>query len=131
MVVPTTAPDVVAAGVPAVVPGTAAEVVTTAAPLVVAAGVPAVTSPVVAETAGPVVVGTANHANVYILTHFATLKSSQLHAIIYKIHWLRNWEKHGHILPGPAVLVATPAVVVTADGGCVVPDGGGVGVTGC
>ena len=56
MVVPTTAPDVVAAGVPAVVPGTAAEVVTTAAPLVVAAGVPAVTSPVVvAETAGCVV----------------------------------------------------------------------------
>ena len=40
MVVPTTAPDVVAAGVPAVVPGTAAEVVTTAAPLVVGAGVP-------------------------------------------------------------------------------------------
>ena len=39
--------------------------------------------------------------------------------------------KYGHILPGPAVLVATPAVVVTADGGCVVPDGGGVGVTGC
>ena len=65
VVVPTTAPDVVAAGVPAVVPGTAPEVVTTAAPLVVAAGVPAVTSPVVvAETAGPVVVGTANQANV-------------------------------------------------------------------
>ena len=65
VVVPTTAPDVVAAGVPAVVPGTAAEVVTTAAPLVVAAGVPAVTAlVVVAETAGPVVVGTANEANV-------------------------------------------------------------------
>ena len=52
----------VAAGVPAVVPGTAAEVVTTAAPLVVAAGVPAVTDPDV--IAGPVVVGTANQANV-------------------------------------------------------------------
>ena len=72
MVVPTTAPDVVAAGVPAVVPETATGcsdyctrcVVTTAAPLVVAAGVPAVTAPVVAETAGPVVVGTANQANV-------------------------------------------------------------------
>ena len=65
VVVPTTAPDVVAAGVPAVVPGTAAEVVATAAPLVVAAGVPAVTSPVVvAETAGPVVVGTANQTNI-------------------------------------------------------------------
>ena len=58
-------------------------------------------------------------------------QSSQLRAIIYKIHRLRNRENHGHILPGPAVLVATPAVVVTADGGCVVPDGGGVGVTGC
>ena len=64
MVVPTTAPDVVAAGVPAVVPGTAAEVVATAAPLVVAAGVPAVATPVVAETVGPVVVGTANQTNV-------------------------------------------------------------------
>ena len=51
--------------------------------------------------------------------------------MICKIHRLRNEENHGHILPGPAVLVATPAVVVTADGGCVVPDGGGVGVTGC
>ena len=64
VVVPTTAPDVVAAGVPAVVPGTAAEVVATAAPLVVAAGVPAVTTPVVAETAGPVVVGTGNQTNI-------------------------------------------------------------------
>ena len=51
--------------------------------------------------------------------------------MIYKIHMIRNHENRGHILPGPAVLVATPAVVVTADGGCVVPDGGGVGVTGC
>ena len=67
----------------------------------------------------------------YDLSHFATLQSSQLHTIIYEIHGLRNQENHGHILPGPAVLVATPAVVVTADGGCVVPDGGGVGVTGC
>ena len=51
--------------------------------------------------------------------------------MIYKIQMIMNQENHGHILPGPAVLVATPAVVVTADGGCVVPDGGGVGVTGC
>ena len=79
VVVPTTAPDVVAAGVPAVVPGTAAEVVTTAAPLVVAAGVPAVTTPVVAETAGPVVVGTANQ-NQCMICHI--LLPSNLHNCI-------------------------------------------------
>ena len=85
---------------------------------------------VVAETAGPVVVGTTNETN----ASFVTFSYPPIFTTTYnniQIHRLRNQEYHGHILPGPAVLVATPAVVVTTDGGCVVPDGGGVGVTGC